>query len=119
MNQESLSVIMIGQEQFCALPRTEMREAKVGRDRHLSDAWDATNWDGLCGTPRQMVGFELKSSQKVTADQEGAGLPLPGIVVEGIPEAEPRRFYVFVCAGCPGCAALASHRRAIKPDNNE
>ena len=32
--KESKSVFMIEQEQFCALPRTELCEAKVGRDRH-------------------------------------------------------------------------------------
>ena len=47
--------------------------------------------------------------------------------MERIPEAEPRRFYVLSgdieahghTGGCPGCAALASHGRAIKPHNNE
>ena len=29
-----LSIIMIEQEQFCALPRTEWCDAKVGRDSH-------------------------------------------------------------------------------------
>ena len=46
----------------------------------LSDARDATNWDGLCGTPWQMVDLQL--TKKVTADKEGAGLPLPRIAVE-------------------------------------
>ena len=32
--KESLLVIMIEQEQFCALSRTELCEAKVGQDRH-------------------------------------------------------------------------------------
>ena len=87
----------------------------------LSDAWDATNWDGWCGTPWQLVAPELKLTKKVTADEEGAGLPLPRIVVERIREAEPRRFYVLSAGagahghtgGCLGCAALASHGRAI------
>ena len=47
----------------------------------LSDAWDATNWDGLCGTLWQMAP-ELKLTKKVTADQKGVGPPLPRIVVE-------------------------------------
>ena len=34
MTQESLLVIMIEQEQFFALPRMELCEAKVGQDRH-------------------------------------------------------------------------------------
>ena len=88
---------------------------------------DATNWDGLCGTPWLMVALGLKSTKKVVGDKEGAGPPLPWIVVERIPEVEPSRFYVFSAdiearghtGGCPGCAALASHGRAIKPNNNE
>ena len=32
--KESLLVIMIEQEQFCALPRMELCDAKVGRDKH-------------------------------------------------------------------------------------
>ena len=42
----------------------------------------------------QMAAPELKLTKKVTAD-EGAGPPLPRIVVERAPEAEPRRFYVL------------------------
>ena len=49
------------------------------------------------------------------------------IVVERIPEVEPRRFYVVSAeiqahghtGGCLGCAALASHGRATKPHNSE
>ena len=48
----------------------------------LSDAWESTNWEGLRGTPWQMVAPELKLTKKVTADKEGAGPPLPTIVVE-------------------------------------
>ena len=32
--KESLFVIMIEQEQFCALPGMELCEAKFGQDRH-------------------------------------------------------------------------------------
>ena len=56
----------------------------------LSDAWESTNWDGLCGMPWQMVAPELKLTKKVTANNEGAGIPLPRIVVERAPEVEPR-----------------------------
>ena len=49
--------------------------------RTLSDAWESTNWEGLCGTPWQMVAPELKLTKKVTADKEGAETPLPSIVV--------------------------------------
>ena len=87
----------------------------------LSDAWESTNWEGLCGTP------ELNMTKKVTADKGGAGPPLPRIVVERAPEIEPRRFYVLSAdieahghtGGCPGCAALASHGKATKPHNDE
>ena len=93
----------------------------------LSDAWESTNWEGLCGTPWQMVAPELKLTKKVTADKEGAGPPLPRIVVERAPEVEPRRFYVLSADNeahghtgrCPGCAALASHGRATKPHDDE
>ena len=93
----------------------------------LSGAWESTNWEGLCGTPWQMVAPELNLTKKVTADKEGAGPPLPRIVVERAPEAEPRRFYVLSAdieahgqtGGCPGCAALASHGKATTPHNDE
>ena len=93
----------------------------------LSDAWESTNCEGLCGTPWQMVAPELKLTKKVAADKEGAGPPLPRIVVERAPEAEPRRFYVLSAdveahghtGGSPGCAALASHGKATKPHNDE
>ena len=93
----------------------------------LSDAWESINWEGLCGTPWQMVAPVLKLMKKVTADKEGAGPPLPRIVVERAPEAEPRGFYVLSAdieahgqtGGCPGCAALVSHGKATKPHNDE
>ena len=74
-----------------------------------------------------MVAPELRLTKKVTADKEGAGPPLPRIVVERAPEAEPRRFYVLSVdieahghtGGCAGCAALASHGKATKPHNDE
>ena len=83
--------------------------------------------DGLCGTPWQMVATELKLTKKVTADEEGAGPPLPRVVVERAPEYEPRRFHVLSAdieahghtGGCPGCAALASHGRATKTQKDE
>ena len=100
---------------------------KSWRRQTLSDAWESTNWEGLCVFPWQMLAPELKMTKKVEADREGAGPPLPRIVVERAPEVEPRRFYVL-CAdieahghtgGCPGCAALASHGKATKPHNDE
>ena len=70
-----------------------------------------------------MVARELRLTKKVTGDKEGAGPPLPRIVVEREPEVEPRRFHVLKAdidahghtRGCPGCAALASHGKATKP----
>ena len=61
----------------------------------LSDAWESTNWEDLCGTPWQVVAPKSKLTKKVTADKERAGPPLSRIVVERIPEVEPRRFYVL------------------------
>ena len=61
----------------------------------LNGAWDATNWDALCGTSWQLVAHELKLTKKVTSDKRGTGRPLPRIVVDKIPEAEPRRFHVL------------------------
>ena len=42
-----------------------------------------------------MVAPELKLTKKVTADKQGAGPPLPRIVVERNPEVESIRFYVL------------------------
>ena len=42
----------------------------------LSDAWESANWDGLCGTPWQMAAPELRLTEKVTADKEGARPPI-------------------------------------------
>ena len=38
----------------------------------MSDVWEATNWEGLCGTPWHMVVPELKLTKKVTADNKSA-----------------------------------------------
>ena len=46
-------------------------------DETSSVAWCATNGDGSCGTPWQMVAPGVRSTKKVTADKEGAGPPLP------------------------------------------
>ena len=45
----------------------------------LNDAWDAKNWDGLCGTPWQKVASELELKKKVTPDKEGAGPHCQGL----------------------------------------
>ena len=93
----------------------------------LSGAWDATNWGGLCGTPWQMVALELKWIEKVTADREGAGPPLPSIVVEKFLEVARRRCYVLSAdieahehiGSCPGYALLASHGKETQPRKDE
>ena len=38
----------------------------------LHDAWSASNWDGFCCTPWQMVALELKLTKKVTSDRDGS-----------------------------------------------
>ena len=63
-----------------------------GKRQTLSDAWESTNWEGLCGTPWQMVAPELKLTKKVTADKERAGPQFPKIVIERASEVEPGRF---------------------------
>ena len=116
---------MIEREQFMYFQEWSCARQKL--DKTLSDACESTNCEGLCGTPWQMVAPDLKMMKKVTADKEGAGPPLPRIVVERAPEVEPRRFHVLSAdteahghtGGCPGCAALASHGKATKPHNDE
>ena len=96
----------------------------MGRRPTLSDAWMQRT--GTACTPWRMVAPEVKLTKKVTADKEGAGPPLPKVVVERISETEPRRFCVSSVdvqahgqiGCCLGCAALASHGRAIKPHND-
>ena len=88
-----------------------------------SDAWESTNWEGLSGTPWQIMAPELKLMKKVKADQEGAGPPLPRNVVERTPEVEPRRLYMFcplklgltdthwrLCRMCCACIAWKSDK---------
>ena len=70
---------MIEQEQFCALPGTELCEAKSWTRQTLGDAWESTNWEGLRGTPWQMVAPEWKLTKKVTADKEERDLHCQGL----------------------------------------
>ena len=109
------------------ITRNGVLRGKSWRRQTLSDAWESRKWEGLCGTPWQIVAPELKLTKKATADKEGAGPPLPRIVVERALEVEPRRFYVLSAAieahghtgSCLGCAALASHGKATKPHDDE
>ena len=111
---------MIEKEQFLCITKNGAVRGKRWTRQTLSDAWDATNSDGLCDTPWQMVAFGLKLTKKVTAHKEGAGPPLPRIVVERFPEAEPRRFYVLsgdidARGPTPGCG----YGIACKAHSNE
>ena len=45
----------------------------------LKDAWDATNWDGLCGTPWHMVALELKLTRKSQLTKEERDLHCQGL----------------------------------------
>ena len=60
----------------------------------LSDAWESTIWEDLFDNPWHMVITETRLTKKVIADEEGAGLLLPRVVVEKSLEVERRRFYV-------------------------
>ena len=92
----------------------------------LNDARDVTNWEGLCGTPWQMVALGLKLAKKVTADKEGAGPHCQGLWLKERQRLNPedstsclRTLKHGHTGGCPGCAALAWHGRATKPHNDE
>ena len=89
--------------------------------RRQSDALDATNLDSLCVTPCQMVAPEVRLTKKVTADKEGAEPPFPRVIVQKVPETEPRRFYVLLAdieAHCEtrGCPWLCYAGSAWKSD---
>ena len=66
---------------LCVTKKGVMRGKSWTRPK-LNDAWDATNWESLCGTPCRMVALEVRLTKKVTVDKEGAGNPLPTVVVE-------------------------------------
>ena len=93
----------------------------------LSDAWESTIWEDLFDNPWHMMITETRLTKKVIADEEGAGLLLPRIVVEKSLEVERRRFYVLSAdieahghiGSCPGYALLASHGKATKPRKDE
>ena len=57
----ALLVIMIEQEKFCVVSRTELCEAKSWTRQTLSDAWDATNWDAASGGSRIEIDNESRS----------------------------------------------------------
>ena len=61
------------------ITKTGVLRGKSWTRQTLSDAWESTNWEGLCGTPWQMVAQELRLTKKVTADKEGAGPHCQGL----------------------------------------
>ena len=109
------------------LARMDLCEAKVGQDGHQVMLGNRRTGKVCVAFRGRWVAPELKLTKKVTADKEGAGPPLPRIVVERAPEVEPRRFFVLSAdieahghtGGCAGCAALAPQGRATKPHNDE
>ena len=64
------------QEKFLRISKNGVVRGKSWTRQTLSDAWESTNWEDLCGIPWQMVAPELKLTKKVTADKEGAGPPI-------------------------------------------
>ena len=72
---------------LCAKEYKTKKQGKIQRtlpasqlfSQPLNDVWDATNWDGLCGTPWQMVALELKLTKKVTSGKEREGPPCQGM----------------------------------------
>ena len=109
---------MIEQEQFYTLPRVEVRGESRTKPT-LSDAWESTNREVLFDNPWHMVITETRLTKKVIADEEGAGLQLPRMLVEKSLEVERRRFYVSSAdieahghfRSCPGsCIAWESDK---------
>ena len=69
-----------------------------------------------------MVALELKLTKQVTADKEGAGPPLPRIVVGIISKVEPRRFYMLSAGidahGLVTLEAAQDEQRISRTDQN-
>eukprot|EP00973_Karenia_brevis_P061724 8584107-Karenia_brevis.AAC.1 len=86
---------MKGPGQSWPLLTKKFFRGKSIRRLSLSDAWDNTGLDKLCGTPWSMVNKENQLRKKVTSEpQMGAGPPLPvrpAIVRE--PETKSRSRY--------------------------
>ena len=70
----------------------EVCEAKKWTRQTLSDAWESTNCEGLCGTPWQMVAPEMKLTKKVTADREGTGPHRQGLWLKERRKLNPEDF---------------------------
>ena len=63
----------------------------------LSDAWESTNWEGLCATPWQMVTPELKLTKKVTVGKEGTDLHCQGLWLKERQTVNPQKLYLMSC----------------------
>ena len=50
------------------ITKTVVVRGKSWTRQTLSDAWESTNWESLCGTPWHMVAPELRLT-KITADK--------------------------------------------------
>ena len=91
----------------------------------LSDAWESTSWEGLCGTPWQMVAPELRLTEKVSQlTKEERDPHCKGLWLKEHQKLNPEDSTfclrtLKLTGGCPGCAALASHGKATQPDNDE
>ena len=88
----------------------------------LSDAWESTNWEGLCGTPWQKGAPALKLTKKEGADPHCQGLWLKErqeLNPDGSTSCLRTLKLTDTLEGCPGCAALASHGKATKPHDGE
>ena len=76
LKEPFLLVIMIKQEQFLCTTKNGVVRGKSWTRQTLSDAWESTNWDGLCGTPWQMVAPELKWTKEGHSWQRRSGTPI-------------------------------------------
>ena len=76
--KESSLVILIEQEQCCAIPRLELCEAKIGRDRHCA-----------------MHGARRTGTTKSQLSRKERGLHCQGLWLKEFPEGGPSRFYVL------------------------
>ena len=74
----TLGIFVGHHEQFCAFPRMELCEAK-----ELSDAWESTNWEFLCGTPWQMVAPETEVDEESHSWQRRSGTQCQGLWLKG------------------------------------
>ena len=64
---------------LCITKNGVVRGKKSWTRHTLSYAWEWTNWEGLCGTPWQMVAPQLKLTKKVTTDKGGGGPHCQGL----------------------------------------